>query len=74
MLRIANRYRSITPLLKKVEEVVVVTNTGTSKLFAEYYSYWEQKVFKALNEMVLNGMATIRSFFEEKRQFMVNLG
>lgn len=36
------RYRSLTPLLIKVEEVVAGTASGTSPALAGYYAYWEQ--------------------------------
>jgi dynein heavy chain, axonemal len=43
------RYRSIGPLLMKTESLVANTNTGNSKVLADYYSIWEKKIFKALN-------------------------
>ncbi|OAE19678.1 hypothetical protein AXG93_1847s1410 [Marchantia polymorpha subsp. ruderalis] len=59
------QYRGIPPLLKKVEDVVVGTNTGTSLVFAEYYTFWELKIFKALNEMVLKSMNGLQTLFRD---------
>ncbi|KAJ7569126.1 hypothetical protein O6H91_01G062100 [Diphasiastrum complanatum] len=59
-----DRYQSISPLLKKLEEVVVATNTGSSSMLLEYYYFWERKIFKAINQMVLNGMGSLHSFFQ----------
>lgn len=64
-LHVCNRYRGIPPLLKKVEDVVVGTNTGTSLVFAEYYTFWELKIFKALNEMVLKSMNGLQTLFRD---------
>lgn len=51
--------------MKKVEDVVVGTNSGMSAVFAEYYYFWEQKIFKALNDMVLKSMEALQSLFRE---------
>ena len=50
------KYRTIPPLLGKVEEAVAGTNTGKSPQLAAYYQHWERAIFAALNRMVLNGM------------------
>lgn len=50
------KYRTIPPLLGKVEEAVAGTNTGKSPQLASYYQHWERAIFAALNRMVLNGI------------------
>lgn len=46
---IVQKYKSIGPLLIKMESLVAGTNTGKSKMLKEYYAHWERKVFAALN-------------------------
>ena len=46
---LVQKYRSIGPLLIKMESLVANTNTGKSKALKEYYAYWEKRVFYALN-------------------------
>ena len=55
------QYTQIGPLLMKVEELVVNTNTGRSPRMASYYAHWEQQIFGALNKMVL---ATLGGFLQ----------
>ena len=52
------QYTQIGPLLIKVEEMVVNTNTGRSPRMAGYYAYWEEQIFAALNKMVLSSLST----------------
>ena len=51
--RLVGKYRSIGPLLGKVEEAVAGTNTGSSPQLRDYYAHWEKEVLEALNAMVL---------------------
>ncbi|KAK3269901.1 Dynein heavy chain cytoplasmic, partial [Cymbomonas tetramitiformis] len=51
-----HKYRTIAPLLGKIEEAVAGTNTARSPQLRAYYYYWERAIFQALNKMVLNGM------------------
>jgi hypothetical protein len=60
-----NRYRAIVPLLKKIEDVVLGTSTGAAPSLATYYSYWEKKIFRALNLMALNGLGSLQALFRE---------
>ncbi|KAI9009714.1 dynein heavy chain and region D6 of dynein motor-domain-containing protein [Gaertneriomyces semiglobifer] len=53
---IVQKYKSIGPLLIKMESLVAGTNTGRSKVLTEYYAHWEKRVFNALNYMVVNNM------------------
>jgi dynein heavy chain len=47
------RYRSIRDPLHKVEQIVAETDTGCSPLLKMYYSYWENRVFEAIEKMIL---------------------
>jgi dynein heavy chain len=53
------------PLLKKIEDVVLGTSTGAAPSLATYYSYWEKKIFRALNLMALNGLGSLQALFRE---------
>ena len=55
------KYRTIPPLLGKVEEAVAGTNTGKAPQLAAYYQHWERAIFAALNRMVLSGMVEFNS-------------
>lgn len=47
----ARKYRAVGPLLTKMEGLVAHTNTGKSPKLAQYYSYWEKKVYDALTKV-----------------------
>ncbi|KAG8456021.1 hypothetical protein GDO86_001999 [Hymenochirus boettgeri] len=47
------KYSAIGQLLTKMEGLVVNTNTGKHHKMAQYYSYWEQKIYSSLTKMVL---------------------
>lgn len=46
---IVQKYRSIGPLLIKMESLVCNTNTGKSPILKDYYAFWERRIFMALN-------------------------
>ena len=48
---LVRKYHAIGPLLTKVEELVVHTNTGKSPRLALYYSHWEKKIFASLTKV-----------------------
>lgn len=54
------RYRSIAPLVGKVEELVAASNSGRSPALADYYAHWERRIFAALNQAVAAGMAKLQ--------------
>ena len=60
---LARKYRAIGPLLTKMEGLVVHTNTGRSPKLAQYYAYWERKIFNALNKV--RGVLLRYSFLKE---------
>lgn len=53
---LVKKYKTVGGLLRKIEEVVTGTNNGKAPQLAGYYAYWEQSIFSALNNMVLNAM------------------
>ena len=61
-----HKYRTIAPLLGKVEEAVSGTNTGRSTQLKAYYSYWERRIFEALNTMVIQGMITFNKMLSSR--------
>ncbi|WIA10356.1 hypothetical protein OEZ85_010548 [Tetradesmus obliquus] len=62
------RYRSLTPLLGKVEELVAGSNTGKSPQLAGYYSYWEMAVFNALVLMVLRALEKLHAMLSSAKK------
>lgn len=57
--QLVKKYRTITPLLGKIEEVVMGSNSGKAPALAGYYHYWERAVFTALNTAILKAMTTL---------------
>ncbi|MEW5308429.1 MAG: hypothetical protein WDW38_000392 [Sanguina aurantia] len=64
--RLVKKYRTISPLLGKIEEVVAGTNTGKSPQLLGYYSFWERAMFNALNAMVLNAMGGLQDMIDAR--------
>eukprot|EP00898_Chlorokybus_atmophyticus_P006649 jgi/Chlat1/6986/Chrsp56S00523 len=58
---LVHKYRTIAPLLGKVEEAVGGTNTGRSPQMRDYYLHWERAIFEALTRMVLNSMTKLHA-------------
>ncbi|MBN3296580.1 DYH10 protein, partial [Amia calva] len=53
---LCRKYTAIGPLLTKMEGLIIQTNTGRDKRMAQYYAYWERKVYDALTNMVLRNI------------------
>lgn len=51
-----NKYAAISPLLTKIESLIMGTSTGKSKRMAQFYAYWECKIFDSLSNMVLHNI------------------
>jgi dynein heavy chain len=58
---LVRKYRSIEPLLIKIEEILAFSNTGKSPVLRNYYNYWEKKVFNAVTQMILVAIATFQA-------------
>ena len=46
--KLTTKVSMITPLLLKVEEILVCTRTRRSPRLASYYRHWELKLFDAI--------------------------
>ena len=56
---LTRNYKTLQPLLVKVEEIVASTNTGKSPVLKDYYAYWERRVYNAIVQMVITSMTTL---------------
>lgn len=56
---LVKKYRMITPLLRKIEEAVIGTNTGKAQLLLPYYAHWERVIFRAVNALVHNALGAL---------------
>ena len=48
--KLTSRVSTITPLLLKVEEILVFTRTRRSPRLSSYYHHWEMKLFNAIGK------------------------
>ncbi|KAG5844641.1 hypothetical protein ANANG_G00164650 [Anguilla anguilla] len=53
---LSRKYNAIHPLLTKMESLIMQTNSGRAKRMAQYYAYWEKKIFDALTKMVVRNI------------------
>ncbi|XP_067295015.1 dynein axonemal heavy chain 10 isoform X2 [Pseudorasbora parva] len=53
---LVNKYAAITPLLTKMESLIIGTSTGKAKHMAQFYAYWERKIFDSLTKMLLQNI------------------
>ncbi|XP_058850532.1 dynein axonemal heavy chain 10 [Acipenser ruthenus] len=53
---LCQKYTAIGPLLTKMEGLVVHTNSGRAPKMAQYYVFWERKVYNTLTKMVLKNL------------------
>ncbi|KAI7812536.1 putative dynein heavy chain 10 [Triplophysa rosa] len=53
---LVNKYAAISPLLTKMESLIMGTNTGKAKHMVLFYTYWEHKIFDSLTKMVLKNI------------------
>lgn len=66
MDELLRKYRTIAPLLGKIEEAVAGTNTGRSPQLREYYQFWEKAIFGALTNMVVNAMSSFLEMMQKR--------
>lgn len=59
-------YESFSPILIKLEVMVLGTNTGKSPAMVPYYSFWEAEIYKAFVHMVLRNFETMISKIDKK--------
>ncbi|XP_017580699.2 dynein heavy chain 10, axonemal [Pygocentrus nattereri] len=53
---LSRKYTAIGPLLTKMESLIMQTSSGKAKRMAQYYAYWECKVYDSLSKMVLKNL------------------
>ena len=56
---LVQKYRSMSELLRKVEEAVMGSVSGRAPGLAQYYAHWERAVFLALNAVTLGSMTSL---------------
>ena len=49
----------MSELLRKVEEAVLGSVSGTAPALAQYYAHWERALFHALNALTVGGMTAM---------------
>ncbi|PHJ24428.1 dynein heavy chain family protein, partial [Cystoisospora suis] len=57
------KYESVTSYIIKIEEIIEGTMTGASESMAEYYNYWERRIFNAISTMLIRGTSAFRALF-----------
>ena len=60
--KLTKQYARISPLLRKIEGIVTNTNTGKAEALRSYYYFWEKKIYKSLNRMVMISLSLFLSF------------
>eukprot|EP00920_Eleutheroschizon_duboscqi_P000635 GHVT01001786.1.p1 GENE.GHVT01001786.1~~GHVT01001786.1.p1 ORF type:complete len:2279 (-),score=271.40 GHVT01001786.1:1123-7959(-) len=63
---------SLTPLVIKIEEITAGTKTGGSPKLAEYYDYWERRMYNAITVMLVRGLARFQTLFNPEGQVGVS--
>ena len=62
---LVRKYKTIPPLLGKVEEAIAGTNTGRSGQLASYYLHWEKAIFDALTKMTLKSLIAFQDILNK---------
>jgi len=57
------RYAAIRPIMLQVESLIAGTGTCANPRLAEFYRYWERRVYNALVKMVLQSLCSARVLF-----------
>ncbi|KAG9487629.1 hypothetical protein GDO78_007442 [Eleutherodactylus coqui] len=55
------KYTAIGSILIKIEGLVVNTNTGKNPQMAQYYAFWENKVYTTLTKMVIKNFQAVNA-------------
>ncbi|XP_027024931.2 dynein axonemal heavy chain 10 isoform X2 [Tachysurus fulvidraco] len=58
---LSRKLSAICPLLTKIECLTAQTSSSKAKHMAQYYSYWERRVFDTLTKMVLKNLQVFNS-------------
>jgi dynein heavy chain len=57
--KLLEKYRGLSPLLRKVEEAACGSNGGRAPRMAQFYAHCERAVFHALNALLLNAVRAL---------------
>uniref|UniRef100_A0A7S2K9S5 AAA+ ATPase domain-containing protein n=1 Tax=Leptocylindrus danicus TaxID=163516 RepID=A0A7S2K9S5_9STRA len=60
---IVEQYRSIQPIMVKLEISICETDGAMSIIFSDYYRYWEKRVQNALIELTVRSAVTLSGIF-----------
>lgn len=58
---LVQKHAGLTPLIIKLESLVVGTSSGRAAAFKECYLLWERKLFAAVNCMIQTNLTTLQS-------------
>ena len=50
--KLVTMYRAMSPMLTKIEGLVVNTNTGKAVKLAPYYQYWESIIYDGIKQVI----------------------
>uniref|UniRef100_T1JML4 Dynein-1, subspecies f n=1 Tax=Strigamia maritima TaxID=126957 RepID=T1JML4_STRMM len=64
---LVRKYRSIPPIMTKVEALILQTNTSKAAQFQYYYSYWERRIYNALVKTIVWNLQTLNSILINDR-------
>ncbi|CAH8518373.1 unnamed protein product [Schistosoma turkestanicum] len=69
------QHASLTPLITKLEDVIIPQNTGNNKIMVSYYEYWEKKIFDRIYAMVIRNLQSYlnRISLQQEPLFAVDL-
>ncbi|XP_051787986.1 dynein axonemal heavy chain 10-like [Erpetoichthys calabaricus] len=60
------KYKAISPLLIKIESLVLNTDSGKAPKMEKYYTHWEYKVYNALTTMIVKNIHSFSANLMEK--------
>ena len=56
---LVQKYHGMSELLRKLEEAVLGSISGTAPALAQYYVHWERAMFHTLNALTVGGMTAM---------------
>lgn len=72
--QMAKTYETFGPILKKLENLVLGTNTGCSIFMQYYYNYWENKIYQSMIKMIeMNFERYADKLKQDKAVFQVDM-
>ncbi|XP_041985040.1 dynein axonemal heavy chain 10 [Aricia agestis] len=64
--KLSRSYDRISPILMKLEYLILGTSTGKSDVMTAYYSYWESRIFKTLVTLTFENLEQFQIMLSEK--------